>query len=144
MMRIQITERFWSKVKKTESCWLWSGGCFDHGYGRFKVEGKEWYAHRYMLQEICGVQLPAGHHVHHTCRVPGCVNPDHLEVVTPREHKHHHPSFKTRLTHCIRGHELNEENTLIRRNGTRNCRACARIRNREYRREGAPAAELAA
>ena len=37
-------------------------------------------------------------------------------------------------THCVRGHEFDEGNTHIRRDGSRLCRACARIRERARRR----------
>lgn len=36
-------------------------------------------------------------------------------------------SARKRQTHCLRGHEFNEENTLIRSNGTRACRECHRM-----------------
>lgn len=37
-------------------------------------------------------------------------------------------------THCVHGHEYSSENTLIRPDGSRSCRACNRIRNRGYAR----------
>jgi hypothetical protein len=35
-----------------------------------------------------------------------------------------------RQTHCINGHEFDEKNTLIAKNGARRCRACDRFRHR--------------
>ena len=30
-------ERFWSKVAKSEGCWLWTAGTTVQGYGKFRV-----------------------------------------------------------------------------------------------------------
>lgn len=32
-------DRFWTKVLKTDSCWLWQAGTFSNGYGQF-FDGK--------------------------------------------------------------------------------------------------------
>lgn len=39
-------ERFWSKIQKGPDCWIWTGGVFPSGYGKFKVQGKNRRAHR--------------------------------------------------------------------------------------------------
>lgn len=39
------------------------------------------------------------------------------------------------LTHCKHGHEFTAENTQIRPNGNRSCRACGRIRSAKYARK---------
>jgi hypothetical protein len=49
-------------------------------------DGKVAYAHRYAYEEVHG-PIPAGVHLHHTCGVPNCVNVEHLEPVTPTEHR---------------------------------------------------------
>ena len=36
-------------------------------------------------------------------------------------------------THCVHGHEFNEQNTHVRSNGRRQCRACGRRRSRSRR-----------
>lgn len=41
-------------------------------------------AHRYMYEREVG-QIPEGMHLDHLCRVRACVEPAHLEPVTPRE-----------------------------------------------------------
>lgn len=39
-----------------------------------------------------------------------------------------------RITHCVHGHEYDEANTHIGKDGKRNCRACVRERwRRQYR-----------
>ena len=46
---------------------------------------------------------------------------------------------KSRLTHCIRGHEFTPDNTRIRPNGHRRCKACDDIRDSARGRKAATA-----
>ena len=47
---LSIPERFWSKVNKTDTCWLWIASTDHGGYGRFFVSGKKFdSAHRNKL-----------------------------------------------------------------------------------------------
>jgi len=80
---IQNQERFWSKVEKTSSCWLWVGCKSKLGYGRMTCGGKVWLAHHLSLLFV-GINVPKGMHTDHLCRTPACINPSHLEVVTPK------------------------------------------------------------
>lgn len=73
---------FWSKVVKTDCCWLWSGGCFDTGYGAvWSPGGKVIRAHRVAYELTVG-PIPAGMDILHSCDVRRCCRPDHLEAGT--------------------------------------------------------------
>ena len=74
-------ERFWSKVNKTDTCWLWTDAPNGAGYGTFKVGDVSEMAHRYVMI-LAGYSLTAGLTIDHLCRVRLCVNPAHLEEVT--------------------------------------------------------------
>lgn len=108
-------ERFWSKVEKTNSCWLWTDALTHNGYGKFRVKEKTVRAHR-IAYEIQKGMIPDGLILDHLYRVRRCVNPEHLEIVTHKENKIRGESNNQYRgkTHCIRGHEFTKENTRLR------------------------------
>lgn len=79
-----LSERFWSKVEKTDSCWLWRGAAAGGGYGHLLVDGRFVQAHRYAYETLIG-PIPEGLELDHLCRVRRCVRPEHLEPVTRGE-----------------------------------------------------------
>lgn len=75
--------KFWSRVDKTEFCWLWTGSLSFPGYGIFTDEyERRWSAHRYSYVIEKGI-IPKEFLVDHLCRNSTCVRPDHLEAVLP-------------------------------------------------------------
>ena len=71
---------FWQRVRKTESCWLWTGPT-NGRYGRI---GRRTYTHRYVYEATYG-PIPEGMFVLHNCDTPLCVRPDHLRLGTAKE-----------------------------------------------------------
>ena len=64
-----------------------------------------------------------------------CVNPEHLEAVTPRMNvlRSNNPmSLQAKQTHCIHGHPLSGYNLMITKKG-RQCRTCALRLMQEHR-----------
>ena len=124
---------FWSRVQKTDSCWLWSAGVNKDGYGCVHRRPKRWLAHVYAYTLTRGL-VPEGLTLDHLCRVRNCVNPDHLEPVTLRENilrGENQAAINVRATRCVNGHEFTAANTRTSRRGWRICIACKRKRDAE-------------
>lgn len=115
-------ERFWPKVIKTETCWLWTGSKNAQGYGTFNAGGnRPVYVHRFAYELLVG-PIPKGLTLDHLCRVPLCVKPDHLEPVT---HQENISRASAARTHCRKGHPL--DGTYRRGTGRRRyCLTCNR------------------
>jgi len=80
--------RFWSKVQKTDTCWIWIGGRNDEGYGKFTIEsGNTVGAHRYSYQLKSG-SIPDEMMICHKCDNPSCVNFEHLYLGTAKDNSY--------------------------------------------------------
>ena len=105
-----IAERFWAKVTKTPTCWLWIGGQNGHGYGQFGFEGRTQLATRVLWKLTIG-PIPDGLCVLHTCDNPPCVRPDHLflgtqfensqDMVRKKRHQHGERHTQAKLTDAL-------------------------------------------
>lgn len=87
-MRKSLADRFWSKVRKTDTCWLWLASTDKDGYGQIMVRRDDdsvtmAKAHTTSLK-LVGINVPEGSEVCHRCNTPPCVRPDHLYIGTRR------------------------------------------------------------
>jgi hypothetical protein len=124
-------ERFRNKVAVRADCWIWIGARHEQGYGHY-LRGK---AHRFAYEHFVG-PIPAGLEIDHLCRIPPCVNPAHLEAVTPRENQlrgYGWSGRNARKTHCPQGHPYVEGNLYTwpaQKKRERRCLTCIRKNNR--------------
>jgi hypothetical protein len=136
-------QRFWAKVNKTETCWLWTA-CLSQGYGRFRYDGETRLAHRVAYEMLAGpiAGLSLDHTCHNcdplcaggnTCPHRACVNPAHLEPASHQENAHRSPVLGAK-TRCVQGHLYDEANTYTYPGkGSRRCRTCHRLEaNKAY------------
>ena len=146
-------ERLLAHVDKETlpGCWLWAGSCLPDGYGstftgsRKDGSRRSARAHRLSYEVFVGA-IPDEMHLDHTCHSRDqsclggdeclhrrCINPDHLEPVTPllnarrsKKAESARRAMEARTT-CMRGHEYTPENTIWYK-GNRWCRPCNRFR----------------
>lgn len=135
--RAQVEADFWAKVDKSGGCWLWTGKTLVRGYGQTWIDNRKVYAHR-LAYELAVGPIPPGLVLDHLCHTPACCNPEHLEPVTQSENMRRafrsgrtYAATVMGTTHCRRGHEYNEQNTLYTYPGEgrvrRRCRVCQRL-----------------
>ena len=115
---------------QSNGCWIWTGHVvgskgkrpiFRHTTRSIdpKMYGAVWAYQHWNGPIPEGMELD-----HFVCQNGMCVNPDHVEPVTPQENQ-----ARRRLKVCPSGHDLTGEEH--RHPGTKGCYTCAKIRQRQ-------------
>lgn len=135
----------------TDACIPWEGSVGSHGYGQKSdrsLTPRVMPAHRWVFMKTRG-PIPAGMAIDHLCNNVLCVNPRHLEPVTPAENNRRslltaggrRPARARTL--CPRGHDRTDPaNIHVGADGKRRCVECERLRAAAYRKRRSPASEV--
>ena len=130
----QTLHRFWDKVDFSKTCWIWTDVLNSKGYGMFGLGKKVYPAHRISYELLKGY-IPEGYQIHHQCGNKACVNPEHLEPVTPSQNIRlgdSPPSRNAKKTHCPKGHSYSGENLAYDNDGSRVCKLCRKTRTSKW------------
>lgn len=133
-------ERFdakWTPEPNT-GCWLWTASLTTTGYGMFHHHPFGRMAHRAAWRIYRG-PIPDGMLIDHMCRVPICVNPDHLRVVTPQINTIQNSvsvaakrAAQTVCSRCGLPFGVRKPRGGGKRGTVRRCLPCVRLRAREW------------
>lgn len=141
--------RFHSKVQPNPDtgCHEWAAAACHLGYGRFGIDNRTYLAHRVAWTLAHGKDIPDGLQIDHRCRNPRCVNPDHLDAVTPRDNtlaSNAPTALNAAKFACDRGHLLIGHNLMTGPTGKRRCRICTNSNTRRYQARRRLATEVVA
>lgn len=137
---VPLADRFWDKVVKTDTCWLWTGAVTGDGVGVINSgpPANTPLLARRVAYALCVGPIPPGHQVTSSCPDSLCLRPDELRVGPPGARRRREAPVVER---CGRGHERTAANTEVIK-GKRWCRICkaAREANRPPKPEPPPPA----
>lgn len=110
-------------------CWNWLAAKSQDGYSYFYDGHKNMRGHQFSYLIYRGL-IPDGMQIDHLCKNRGCVNPDHLESVTPKVNSER---ARGSWTHCSHGHPIDGYNV---KTGKRVCTTCNRLRSAAWEKSG--------
>lgn len=126
-------ERFWVKVDRSESCWMWTAATNAYGYGYFRTPAGTRVAHRIAYELLVG-PIPDGLQLDHLCRSRRCVNPQHLDPVTQAENLRRglQGALRQPSAKCPKDHDYGDGTQKTATGRRRLCRTCRRATQQRY------------
>lgn len=127
---VTLVERLERKSipEPNSGCWLWLGAVVTgkksgpYGVTNRTGEQRSILAHRASYEVYIGA-IPDKMQIDHTCQNTFCINPEHLEAVTSKEHCRR-TVMRWLGGKCQRGHLMDVKNTWVEKTGYGHCRRC--------------------
>ena len=128
----KLPKRIWDKIEinPDTGCWEWQAAKIK-GYGQTGWQGKTALVHRLTYETLVG-PIPKTYMIDHVCRVPRCVNPEHLEPVTHGVNQRR--GVNTRADRawrqwraegkCSQRHTITPDRMYVMKNGQPGCLTC--------------------
>lgn len=104
-----LEDRFFQKVLKTSTCWLWQAYITPNGYGQIGDGYDVKQAHRASYEMFKG-PIPEGMFIDHICHVRHCVRPEHLRLVTNKQNLENRAGPPSNNTSGYRGVSWSKSN----------------------------------
>ena len=85
---MKSAQYYLDKCSDIYDCKIWTGAKSGYGYPVANIDGRNTltYLHRYIHETFNGI-IPNGYVVDHKCNIPSCLNPEHLQAITPALNK---------------------------------------------------------
>ena len=94
--------RIWRNIEDTGTCWLWTAGRTNRGYGKGYLNGKHVYVHR-IVYEALVAPISDGEQIDHRCHTRACCNPAHLLPVDNTGNAQNRRGAQTNSRSGVRG-----------------------------------------
>jgi len=101
---VSLESRFWAKVTKTDTCWLWTASTSNGGYGQLSKGSRGKVSATRLSWELANGPIPPGLMLDHRHTCPkNCVRPEHLRLVTDGQNKQNRPGANRNSVSGVRG-----------------------------------------
>lgn len=117
------SERYWSKVTKTTTCWVWTASLNRYGRGLFKMHGRKYQAHRLTFEATYG-QVQGYVAISVRCGTAACVRPDHLRLRPMKPRIADGTGSERPMGSCVHGQAFTPDSLLVNPPDGRGCQEC--------------------
>lgn len=98
-------EQLWERYTENNAgCWIYTKSLDRYGYGQFAYHGYSGHRAHVVAWILTHGPIKKNLTINHKCAVPSCINPDHLELLSPGDNSKEAISRRSRPIQCKNGH----------------------------------------